>query len=68
MFCILFQYAMVLGKFMANQPNEKLRVWTSLEQHAIETSILVDRSVQREHWKPLDDLDAVRISTQYRLH
>jgi len=43
---------------MNDQHVKNLRVWTSLLKSTINTA--ADLDVHKEHWKALDELDAVR--------
>jgi len=56
------QYAEALGKYVEEEEHHNnLRVWTSLAPHAIDTTAFVKNSIVQEHWKALNELDAVSL-------
>lgn len=50
---------MALGRYVEEQHQNHLRVWTSLARHAVDTTAFIKNSVPQEHWKALNELDAV---------
>ena len=55
------QYAEALGKYFEDENLNQLRVWTSLAPHAVDTTSFINNSVPHEHWKALNELDAVSL-------
>ena len=64
MVIVCFQYAEALGKFVEEEHQNYLRVWTSLARHAVDTAAFIKHSVPQEHWKALNELDAVSLFTE----
>jgi len=48
-----------LKQFVEDQHLDSLHVWTSLRKSTVQT--VADLDVHKEHWKALNELDAVRI-------
>lgn len=59
--CVRLQYAAALANFVEDQRQNQLRVWTGLARDAIDTTVYVSNSVPQEHWKALNELDAVSL-------
>ena len=57
----MVQYAEALGKYVEEQHHNHLRVWTSLARHAVDTTAFIKNTVPQEHWKALNELDAVSL-------
>jgi len=61
-FCVDYvQYAEALGRYFEEQNLNHLRVWTSLAEQAVDTTAFINDSVPQEHWKALNELDAVSL-------
>jgi len=58
-YCGCVQYSEALGRYFEEQHVNQLRVWTSLAEHAVDTTAFINNSVPQEHWKALNELDAV---------
>ena len=53
----VWQFANNLAKFVEQEKIPSLRVWTSLLKRTIQTSSGIQ--APKEHWKALDEIDAV---------
>ena len=53
------QYAEALGRFVEEENIPQLKVWTSELKRTIQTSRYI--SAPKEHWKALNEIDAVSI-------
>jgi len=64
--CRRVQYAEALGKYVEEEQHQhNLRVWTSLAPHAVDTTAFVNSSITQEHWKALNELDAVSLFSTF---
>ena len=57
---IFFQYAEALGKFVEDEQIPNLKVWTSELKRTKQTAKFID--APKEHWKALNEIDAVSIN------
>ena len=53
----LLQFASALAKYVEDEKMDNLRVWTSLLKRTIQTTVGIDAPM--EHWKALNEIDAV---------
>lgn len=51
------QFASALAKYVEDEKMDNLRVWTSLLKRTIQTTVGIDAPM--EHWKALNEIDAV---------
>lgn len=63
---LLFQYAIELAKFVEAEKIPNLKVWTSELRRTVQTARYID--APKEHWKALNEIDAVRLFVTFCLH
>jgi len=56
---IATQFARALPQFVSGQRVTNLRIWTSHLKSTIQTA--ADLDVPKEHWRALNEIDAVRM-------